>query len=115
MKNLLLSGLAALVWITTNSYADRIQMAVINESSQSATLTIQNSKTQTVALGSANVKMFTADYKYPATILIQGYGQSSKPCHWTMPLIGKQTISAITVNISTDKSTNTQSCLLSWQ
>ncbi len=112
MKELLLRSLAiGLLAVNVNCYADTIRITAINESPTSADLTIGTGN-QSFTVTPGSVKMFTADYTYPATISIHRLGRFSQNCSWSMPLVGKQTIRALTLNISSDKLSNTPTCLI---
>ncbi len=116
MKGLILSAIGGLMIASLGcGYADAIRVTVINESNKDAHLLIPSLGNKTMPVSQMGAKMFTADYKYPERIMIQGRNGIPKACDWSMPVVGKQTIRTITMNISTDKSTNSQSCLLSWQ
>ena len=116
MKGLILSAIGGLMIASLGcGYADAIRVTVINESTKDANLMIPSLGNRMMPVSQLGAKMFTADYKYPDRIMIQGRNGIPKACDWSMPVVGKQTIRAITMNISTDKSTNSQTCLLSWQ
>jgi hypothetical protein len=113
MKGLILSALGGLMLASIGSgYADVIRFTVINESSSAANLIIKSGQNRTIPVGIGAAKMLTANYTYPDQVLVQSRGAYPKPCNWSMPRVGKQIIKMITINISTDKSTNTQNCLL---
>ncbi len=117
MNKLLIAGVTGLIIISIEtSLADNIRITAIDESPSPASLTISSSmgRNQTVSLNRSDVKMFTAEYKYPAPIFIQANGQVSK-CDWSMPLVGKQTIQMLSINISKNPSTNTLGCLITRQ
>lgn len=116
MKGLVLSTLGGLMIVSMGSgYADAIRVTVINESSHNINLLFKSTRETRTAISGGAAKMFTVDYKYPDSILMKSLGKNPKPCNWSMPVVGPQTIGAITMNISTDESTNAQTCLLSWQ
>lgn len=115
MKGLVLCTITSLFIASIGcSYADAIRVTVVNESAVPIKL-IMSSNNQQVPVGFAAVKMFTSQYTYPAKIMIQSLGKFPEPCNWSMAPVGKQSIKAITLNISNNRLTNNQSCLISWQ
>ena len=74
MKGLILSSLASILIASASiAYADTIRITSINESNEAEYLKITSSKpgsinNRTYPIGSANIKMFTAEYTYPNSI-----------------------------------------------
>lgn len=121
MKGLIFSSLAGVFIASIGiSYADSIRITAISESGEPEYLKITSAKPGSIhnriyPIGGANIKMFTADYTYPDSIFIARRGEYPRRCDWTMPPVGKQIIRVLTLDISTDNSTNALRCLLSWQ
>lgn len=114
MKGLVLSTLAGLIIASVgSSYADIIRFTTINESANAVNLIMPDSHSSVVSRGA--VKMFSANYNYPAPILYQGSGQFPQKCEWSMQPVGKQTIKTMTLNIANDSASRKQTCLISWQ
>ncbi len=122
MKGLVISSLAGLIIASFGiSYADVVNVTVINDSPQSArmaneVLVISPSNNQppkqyTVP---AMFKMFSTDYKYPNPIHLS-HGGSRVRCNWTSEPVGVQVINNLVLNISTDPTTKKPNCLIDWQ
>jgi len=119
MKKVIAGSLAGLLLaVGLSSYADPVRVTAVNQMPARTQLiftSLTSAQRQVFALSSAAAMLFSVDYRYPAAILMQSNNRSFKPCRWTNPPVGKQTIRLIDLSISIDKSTNTPICLINWR